>query len=211
MADLPGGGMAFLRAVLDAIPSFVLAVDEDVRILDYNAAASALLDPQRQAILSQRSGDVMNCLHSTETQEGCGHAPACRHCIIRNSVREAIGGHATVRRRIHMQLTRSGDRQDFYALISATPFQHEDSGLVLLVIEDIGQLAELQRIVPICTKCKKVRDDDQYWQHVESYFQRHWDLQFTHSYCPECLDEEMDRLDSLPDSQNGGERSGGEA
>lgn len=103
-----------------------------------------------------------------------------------------------------MQIVYGGRTDDLYALVSATPFSYEGSQLVLLVIEDIGQLAELQRIIPICMKCGKIRDDDQYWSRVEAYFHRHWDLQFSHGYCPQCLQEEMERLDKMDAKPNGG-------
>ncbi|MFH1476437.1 MAG: response regulator transcription factor [Verrucomicrobiota bacterium] len=44
----------------------------------------------------------------------------------------------------------------------------------------------LQGILPICTYCKKIRDDKQYWQQVEAYVTEHSQAQFSHSICPEC-------------------------
>ena len=195
MADEHIGDAALLRRVLDAIPSFIFVVDEDVRILEYNAAAGAILKEGREGVLRHRGGEVLHCLHATDAPEGCGRGEYCRNCIIRNSVNDAMKGQATVRRRTRMEINYAGQIHEFYALVSATPFQHDDADLVLLVIEDINQLTELQRLVPICARCGKVRDDNQYWERVETYFKKHWDLDFTHSYCPTCLQEELERID----------------
>ena len=46
----------------------------------------------------------------------------------------------------------------------------------------------LARLVPICAACKKVRDDQGYWNQIESYLQRNTDLDFSHGLCPECMD-----------------------
>ena len=44
----------------------------------------------------------------------------------------------------------------------------------------------LQGILPICSMCKKVRDDKGYWNQIESYIRDHSDADFSHSMCPEC-------------------------
>ncbi|HMC53981.1 MAG TPA: PAS domain S-box protein [Gemmatimonadaceae bacterium] len=59
-----------------------------------------------------------------------------------------------------------------------------------LVAELRGALAEvrvLRKILPICSYCRKVRDDKDYWQSVESYVAAHTDSRFSHSICPTCM------------------------
>ena len=41
-------------------------------------------------------------------------------------------------------------------------------------------------LLPICSKCKKIRDDEGYWHQVEQYIQDHSEIKFSHSLCPEC-------------------------
>lgn len=56
----------------------------------------------------------------------------------------------------------------------------------------------LQGILPICSYCKHVRDDQNYWQTVESYVTSHSEAKFSHSICPSCYDSvvkpQMDAL-----------------
>ncbi len=47
----------------------------------------------------------------------------------------------------------------------------------------------LTGLIPICAKCKKVRDDKGYWNQIESYIAEHSDAKFSHALCPECMDE----------------------
>jgi phosphoserine phosphatase RsbU/P len=54
--------------------------------------------------------------------------------------------------------------------------------------EAIANVKQLQGILPICSHCKKVRDDQNYWQQVESYISTHTDAQFSHGICPECFE-----------------------
>jgi len=50
----------------------------------------------------------------------------------------------------------------------------------------LSEVKELSAILPICSYCKKIRDDKDYWHNVESYISAHTDAKFSHGYCPEC-------------------------
>ena len=51
----------------------------------------------------------------------------------------------------------------------------------------LDHIKTLQGFLPICSFCKKIRDDKGYWSQVESYISHHTDAQFSHGICPECL------------------------
>jgi len=53
--------------------------------------------------------------------------------------------------------------------------------------EALVQVNKLQGMLPICANCKKIRDDDGYWQQIESYISDHSDAKFSHGFCPECM------------------------
>lgn len=57
--------------------------------------------------------------------------------------------------------------------------------------EALGRVKRLQGLVPICSYCKKIRNDQNYWQQVESYISEHSEAQFSHGVCPDCLDKLM--------------------
>ncbi len=67
--------------------------------------------------------------------------------------------------------------------------------------EALAQVKELKGMLPICSYCKKIRDDSNYWHQVESYISEHTDTKFSHGVCPECyerhLKPELERLRSL--------------
>jgi DNA-binding response OmpR family regulator len=79
-------------------------------------------------------------------------------------------------------------------------------------LEDaLANVRQLQGLLPICSYCKKVRDDSNYWQQVEQYMADRTDLQFSHSICPSCYEQHVKpELDALrrarataPDAGNG--------
>ncbi|KMY69172.1 hypothetical protein AAU61_06615 [Desulfocarbo indianensis] len=49
------------------------------------------------------------------------------------------------------------------------------------------EINSLRGILPICANCKKIRDDQGYWQQVEQYVSEHTGAEFTHGICPECM------------------------
>ena len=61
----------------------------------------------------------------------------------------------------------------------------------------LAEVKSLQGIVPICSKCKKIRNDDGFWQRVEQYVSERTGAKFSHGYCPSCLQSEIDKLDML--------------
>ena len=52
--------------------------------------------------------------------------------------------------------------------------------------EALTRVKRLQGLLPICSYCKRIRGDDQYWQQVDAYIVEHTDAQFTHGICPPC-------------------------
>jgi phosphoserine phosphatase RsbU/P len=64
---------------------------------------------------------------------------------------------------------------------------------------------QLGGLLPICSYCKKIRDDQNYWQQVEAYVGKHSDAKFSHSICPQCYEDiikpQMVQLGVDPDEE----------
>lgn len=134
-------------------------------------------------------------------------------------IREAIGG----RLLYVLLLTAKGNKEDIVEGLTAgaddyvvKPFDRAELQARLNVGERIlrlqAELAKrvnelelalskvnlLQGLLPICCYCKKIRDDQNYWQQVEGYIAEHSEAQFTHAICPSCrekiVEPELKRL-----------------
>ncbi len=93
-----------------------------------------------------------------------------------------------------MRIHGDDGQQEFHYLITTSPFHYNEEDYVLLVMEDISELIQLRGIIPICAWCKKVRNDDNFWESVEVYFSSHVDVDFTHGMCDECYKKEYGDL-----------------
>lgn len=55
--------------------------------------------------------------------------------------------------------------------------------------EALSQINRMQGLLPICSYCKKIRDDHNYWQKVETYIGERSQVQFSHGVCPTCYED----------------------
>jgi PAS domain S-box-containing protein len=61
--------------------------------------------------------------------------------------------------------------------------------LIAKLRESLAETKTLRGILPVCSYCKKVRDDQGYWEQVDIYITQHSEADVTHSLCPECLEK----------------------
>jgi PAS domain S-box-containing protein len=67
--------------------------------------------------------------------------------------------------------------------------EYDDAGTPLRslgTVQDITEIKLLRCILPICSSCKKIRDDEGYWTQIESYIDKYSDAVFSHGICPDC-------------------------
>ncbi len=126
------------RVLFDAMPLPVFVVDKDISVLEYNTAAARLFGSDKPAVLGQRGGHVWDCLHASENPEGCGHADACKNCVVRESVRAAAEGRHVTRRWAEMELMLKGAPARVSLRVSCQPFTYEKKSLVLLILEGLN-------------------------------------------------------------------------
>ena len=64
----------------------------------------------------------------------------------------------------------------------------------------LADVDDLQGLLPICAHCRKMRDGEDYWHHVDHYFATHSALRFSHGICPPCLSKAIAEIDALANS-----------
>jgi PAS domain S-box-containing protein len=83
------------------------------------------------------------------------------------------------------------DRQVIYSaardITASKQAEDEREQLVRDLQAAVAEVRTLQDILPICSYCRKIRDDENYWHTVESYIARHTRTKFSHGICPNCM------------------------
>lgn len=75
--------------------------------------------------------------------------------------------------------------------------QFEKEQLISELQTSLTKVKLLRGALPICSYCKKIRDDKGYWNQIESYIRDHSEAQFSHGMCPDCLKEHHSELNML--------------
>ncbi len=76
--------------------------------------------------------------------------------------------------------------------------EKEREKLIHELQEALDKVKTLSGLLPICSSCKKIRDDNGYWNQIEVYIRDHSEADFSHSICPECLEKLYPETGLLP-------------
>jgi len=68
----------------------------------------------------------------------------------------------------------------------ATELKKYEKDLERLIAEALSEIKALNGLLPICASCKKIRNDEGYWEQIESYIGQHSEAEFSHGICPDC-------------------------
>jgi sigma-B regulation protein RsbU (phosphoserine phosphatase) len=63
----------------------------------------------------------------------------------------------------------------------------------------LSKVKQLSGLLPICSYCKRIRSDGNYWEKVESYLSEHTDAQFSHGICPHCYETVLAQFEQTPE------------
>ena len=172
---------------------FTLAGDGAIR--QVNVAGANLLGAERVALIKRRFGVFVSAtsrlafnafiekVFGSNRKEACevqllkdGPAPSWVHieAMRENSEREecrVMVSDITERKRVEKALAETSKERE--RLIQELQFA-------------LDNIKTLQGLIPICCNCKKIRDDQGFWNQVEAYIAAHSDATFTHGVCPEC-------------------------
>jgi len=180
------GEDAYLKDFIEAVPSPLFVLNKKMEILSFNKTGSMMVGPDAEKLLMQLCGEVLHCLHEHESVDGCGTTDYCNECALNNAVADVWKGKRTLRKKYKFKIQKNGVTMAQYLYVSASPFEYDNELYSILILEDQTELEEIRQIVPICSFCKNIRTDDNYWNSVDSYFNKYSGTRFSHGICPEC-------------------------
>ncbi len=171
------------HTLVESMRDGVLVLDAKNRVVDANPAMSRLL-----AIEPLRAGEdavarlaawpelVRTCCYRSQSfSEVQLYAQQPRFLSVRVSpIRDERGrslGQLVILRDITYRKQAEKEREQLLSSLQ----------------EALANVKTLRGLVPICAKCKKMRDDEGYWRNVEDYVAAHSEAQFSHGICPECM------------------------
>ena len=178
-----------LRIVIDTIPTAIFIIDDETRVLDLNNSASQLIGKEKGQVLFNLCGEMLHCFNAKNSTDGCGTTEFCPDCVVRNTIKEACAGNTVVKRRADLLIQKENDKSDIVFSVSASPLKHDEKTLSVFSMEDITEIVLMQKLIPICSHCKSVRNDNEYWETIEQFLNRKNGFNFSHGICPDCVEK----------------------
>lgn len=181
------------RSVVELSPLGVGIVNTEGVIVDANQALASMLGYKIEEILGLTFRDIthpddlkreivlIQSLINNEQTSFC----------LEKRYRHRNGNYFWINITVAKMLDLAGDQVFIFGFIEdishRKQIEREREQLINELQKALAEIKELRGFFPICSNCKKIRDDAGYWQQVEEYLMDRTDAQFTHSICPDCL------------------------
>ncbi len=180
----------FAKFILSELPLPVAIANSKVEVEAINIAAQKFFCLSADEARLRKCGEVLKCIHAAHP-EGCGGTLACKNCVLRNSVLQSLQGKTVSRNKGFFHVFDNNEIKRLTLLITTAPTCYQSIHMVIILIEDISLITELQGLLPICSVCHKIRTAGDEWSPLEIYIKKHSEAEFTHDYCPECIQKAM--------------------
>jgi PAS domain S-box-containing protein len=127
-------------AVFESSPVAMLVVDETTNIILVNLAAITLGGGAKSDYLQHRPGNALRCVHSSKDPRGCGYAPNCRLCKLRNGIEALItNGGELSGAEVEMELFRNEEPHKVWLNIGIEPMLYSGSRHWCIAMNDISE------------------------------------------------------------------------
>jgi PAS domain S-box-containing protein len=182
--------------ILNAISDWVCIIDLDFRIVRTNRAVEDFLGMKREAVIGRTCYELV---HGTGT--------SIAHCPIPPMVRSRKRAQTEVQLDDGRWLSVTADPltgkdgrltgavhmvRDITAIREA---QAEREALIHKLERALAEVKTLKGLIPICAKCRRIRDDSGAWSPLEAFVRNNFDADFSHGLCPECARGEYEAYD----------------
>ena len=181
----------YITTIFNRLQEAILVIDRDYRIVDVNDSACTITQRSREEIIGTHCYKISHLMKGPCFESGT-------QCPVKEVLETRQKTHV-----IHKHF--SADNTTRWEEIIASPLIKED-GTITHVIEEIRDCTELlkhqevikdlkseiktlQGMLPMCASCKKIRNDEGYWENVEEYISKTSDAVFTHGLCPTCAEK----------------------
>jgi len=176
------------RALFENNLSVILLIDPETgAVFDANPSACAYYGYSKETLQSMKVTDI-NTLSRTEVFEEMERAKSekrnyfnFRHRLANGLLRdvEVFSGPITVSGKAMLCSI-------IHDISERKLAEAEREKLIIKLQKALAEVKTLRGFLPICSACKKIRDDKGYWNQIESYVRDHSEAEFSHSICPEC-------------------------
>ena len=182
------GEIAWRRLLIDESRDAIVVLDRGAKVYEANRRFAEMLGYTCREVLHLHVWD-WDAVHSREEILGLAEAVDEKGHCFETRMRRKDGSFVDV------ELCNNGayvgpDKLIFCVcrdISERKRQQREKEELIRSLRESASEIKTLRGILPLCSICKKIRDDDGYWEQVDIYLTRHSSALFSHGLCPDCF------------------------
>lgn len=172
--------------LIEEMTDGVLVVDVNERVVDANPALAGLFGMEISSLIGERVKEVF---------------PSWEQLQVVYRENDRIGqeillqGNPAIYLNVRLidlrnsQQNAQGKLIIFQDITKRKQLEADREELINSLQTALGQVKTLRGLLPICANCKKIRDDQGYWQDVAVYVRDHTEAEFSHGICPECMQQ----------------------
>jgi len=184
----------FLQLLVNTLPDMIFIKDVDLRVTMVNDTYCDMVGGRREWLIGKRAHEI----HSDEVANTCQQSD---EELLRSG--ESVRGEEWLTgpdgRRILLDTIKvpyrgaDGDIAGIMAIsrdiTERKAAEEEREALIGDLTKALSEIKHLTGLIPMCASCKRIRNDDGFWDQVETYIQRKTRAVFTHGICPACMDQ----------------------
>jgi len=178
-----------LSDLIESIPDGFQAVDQDFRLTFMNRAAERMLKQRSEELLKKTIWDQFPALDTDVEQ-------MLRRVMVVRAPGSCETFYGPCRRWLsfHVNPFRQGISVLCRDISERKNAERERERLIGELQSALAHVRTLRGLIPICAWCKKIRNDQGYWEQLELFIKNHSEADFTHGMCPECARKQTEAL-----------------
>lgn len=176
------------RLLIEESRDAIVILDEDAKVYDLNKRFADMLGYSREEVYNLHVWDwdaqftKEQILELANTVDEVGHHFETRHRRKDGSLIDVeLSNNGTIYKGKKLIFCICRDISD------RKKAEREREELINRLEASLVEIKTLRGILPLCSFCKKIRDDKGYWEQVDTYIKKHSEADISHSICPECL------------------------
>ena len=184
--------MSHLAAIVESCDDAIISKTLDGVVLSWNAAAERTYGHTALEMIGQPISRLIPRHRNEEWNTVCNKIKDGQRVVHLETVHLRKDVHI-----VHVSITVSPVRDGEGRIVGASIVAHDISRrkqseierlqLIQELTDALAQNKTLRGLFPMCASCKRIRNDDGYWEQVESYISSRSEAEFTHGICPDCM------------------------
>ncbi|MCP3926152.1 MAG: PAS domain S-box protein [Desulfobacterales bacterium] len=182
---------SFYQKIFAQSPVGMSIYDDCGQCIDANNAICEIIGATKKQVLSQNFNHIVSWKKSGLLENAIDAVTKNRSTNVKFTLITTFGKNLTANANF-LYFTSEGNSYLLFTIDDLSKVKKVEDEREKIIVELKNALSEIQtlrEILPLCSYCKKIRDDQGYWEQVDVYISKYLSKDISHSICPDCLEK----------------------